>query len=134
MSTTSINPEYDRAAFDLTITHGTCYSQFKLFQIVLYQAVVIFVADIIMLLAPMLILCGLQMPKRQIAALMAIFGTGQYKTAQNASILMSNPGTIACIAPVVRFSTLDYLRKGTTDLTCTKTYSNTCLQVANNQP
>ncbi|KAJ5560714.1 hypothetical protein N7513_003113 [Penicillium frequentans] len=27
------------------------------------------------------------------------------------------PGIIACIAPVVRFSTLDYLRIGTTDLT-----------------
>ncbi|KAJ6111846.1 hypothetical protein N7523_007907 [Penicillium sp. IBT 18751x] len=90
-----------RAAFDLTITNATCYSQFKLFQIVLYQAVLIFVADIIMLIAPMSILCGLQMPARKIAALMAIFGTG----------------IIACIAPVVRFSTLDYLRKGTTDLT-----------------
>ncbi|KAJ5668174.1 uncharacterized protein N7477_006744 [Penicillium maclennaniae] len=89
------------AAFDLTITNATCYSQFKLFQIVLYQAVLIFVADIIMLIAPMSILCGLQMPVRKIAALMAIFGTG----------------IIACIAPVVRFSTLDYLRKGTTDLT-----------------
>ncbi|KAJ5118780.1 hypothetical protein N7526_010417 [Penicillium atrosanguineum] len=90
-----------RAAFDLTIKNATCYSQFKLFQIVLYQAVLIFVADIIMLLAPVPILYGLQMPTRKIAALMAIFGTG----------------IIACIAPVVRFSTLDYLRKGTTDLT-----------------
>ena len=79
--TTSINQEYNRAAFDLTITTATCYSQFKLFQIVLYQAVLIFVADIIMLLAPMLILCGLQMPARKIAALMAIFGTGLYNYA-----------------------------------------------------
>ncbi|KAJ5813271.1 uncharacterized protein N7503_000021 [Penicillium pulvis] len=47
------------------------------------------------------ILCQLNMPTRKIVALMAIFGTG----------------IIACIAPVVRFSTLDYLRIGTTDLT-----------------
>ncbi|KAJ5662822.1 hypothetical protein N7507_003553 [Penicillium longicatenatum] len=41
------------------------------------------------------------MPTRKIVALLVIFGTG----------------IIACIAPVVRFSTLDYLRKGTKDLT-----------------
>ncbi|KAJ5889115.1 hypothetical protein N7504_009925 [Penicillium tannophilum] len=90
-----------RAAFDMTVTNATCYSQFKLFQIVLYQAVLIFVSDVIILLAPMPILCQLNMPTRKIVALVAIFGTG----------------IIACIAPVVRFSTLDYLRIGTTDLT-----------------
>ncbi|PTU24981.1 hypothetical protein P175DRAFT_0498082 [Aspergillus ochraceoroseus IBT 24754] len=90
-----------RAAYDLTITNGKCYSQFKLFQIVLYQAVLIFVGDLIILVAPMPILCRLNMPMRKIVALMIIFGSG----------------IIACIAPIVRFSTLDYLRKGTTDLT-----------------
>ncbi|KKK16667.1 hypothetical protein AOCH_001585 [Aspergillus ochraceoroseus] len=89
------------AAYDLTITNGKCYSQFKLFQIVLYQAVLIFVGDLIILVAPMPILCRLNMPMRKIVALMIIFGSG----------------IIACIAPIVRFSTLDYLRKGTTDLT-----------------
>ncbi|KAJ5520802.1 hypothetical protein N7463_001255 [Penicillium fimorum] len=69
--------------------------------ITLYQAVLIFVSDIIILLAPMAILCRLQMPTRKIIALVAIFGSG----------------VIACISPVVRFSTLDYLRNGTTDLT-----------------
>jgi len=39
-------------------------------------------------------------------------------------VLILTPGIIACIAPVVRFSTLDYLRIGTTDLTCKK-----CFQV-----
>ncbi|KAJ5371888.1 hypothetical protein N7517_003894 [Penicillium concentricum] len=72
-----------RAAFDLTIKNPTCYSQYKLFQITLYQAVLIF------------------MPTRKVVALVAIFGSG----------------IIACISPVVRFSTLDYLRNGTTDLT-----------------
>lgn len=33
-------------------------------------------------------------------------------------VLILSLGIIACIAPVVRFSTLDYLRIGTTDLTC----------------
>ncbi|KAJ5545270.1 hypothetical protein N7535_006347 [Penicillium sp. DV-2018c] len=90
-----------RAAFDMTVTDGKCYTQYKLFQIVLYQAVLIFVCDVIILVAPLVILCGLNMPTRKILALMAIFGSG----------------IIACISPVVRFSTLDYLRKGTTDLT-----------------
>ncbi|KAJ5210076.1 hypothetical protein N7472_000215 [Penicillium cf. griseofulvum] len=90
-----------RAAFDLTVKNPTCYSQYKLFQITLYQAVLIFVCDIIILIAPMVILCRLQMPTRKIIALVAIFGSG----------------IIACISPVVRFSTLDYLRNGTTDLT-----------------
>ncbi|KAJ5153877.1 uncharacterized protein N7500_009316 [Penicillium coprophilum] len=90
-----------RAVFDLTVKNPTCYSQYKLFQITLYQAVFIFVCDVIILLAPMFILCKLQMPTRKVIALVAIFGSG----------------VIACISPVVRFSTLDYLRNGTTDLT-----------------
>ncbi|KAJ5801560.1 uncharacterized protein N7518_003628 [Penicillium psychrosexuale] len=90
-----------RGAYDLTVANPKCYSQYKLFQITLYQAVLIFVCDVIILIAPLVILCGLQMPTRKIIALMAIFGSG----------------IIACISPVVRFSTLDYLRHGTTDLT-----------------
>ncbi|KAJ5609048.1 hypothetical protein N7528_009615 [Penicillium herquei] len=89
-----------RAAFDTSVK-GNCYSQFKLYQITLYQAVLIFVSDIIILVSPMVVVCGLNMPTRKIVALMFIFGSG----------------TIACIAPLVRFSTLDYLRHGTTDLT-----------------
>ncbi|KAJ5934270.1 hypothetical protein N7466_003817 [Penicillium verhagenii] len=88
-------------AFDTSVTDAKCYSQFKLYQITLYQAVLIFVADVVILIAPMAILSRLNMPTRKIVALMAIFGTG----------------IIACIAPIVRFSTLDYLRYGTTDLT-----------------
>ncbi|KGO78276.1 hypothetical protein PITC_058790 [Penicillium italicum] len=90
-----------RAAYDLTITNPSCYSQYKLFQIVLYQAVLIFVCDVIILIAPLVILCGLNLPTRKILALIVIFGSG----------------VIACISPVVRFSTLDYLRNGTSDLT-----------------
>ncbi|KAJ5967000.1 hypothetical protein N7501_003248 [Penicillium viridicatum] len=90
-----------RAAYDLSIPNPICYSQYKLFQITLYQAVLIFVCDVIILVAPLVVLCGLQLPTRKIIALMLIFGSG----------------IIACISPVVRFSTLDYLRYGTTDLT-----------------
>ncbi|KAJ5736209.1 uncharacterized protein N7483_001334 [Penicillium malachiteum] len=89
-----------RAAYDTSVT-GNCYSQFKLYQITLYQAVLIFVSDVIILISPMVVLCGLNMPTRKIVALMFIFGSG----------------IIACIAPLVRFSTLDYLRHGTEDLT-----------------
>lgn len=92
-----------RAAFDMSIQNANCYTSFQLYQIVLYQAVLIFVADLIILVAPIPILCGLKMPTRKIIALFAIFGSG----------------IIACIAPLVRFSALDYLRTGSTDLTCT---------------
>ncbi|KAJ5817132.1 hypothetical protein N7447_009365 [Penicillium robsamsonii] len=67
----------------------------------IFVKLLIFVSDVIILLAPMVILCRLQMPTRKVVALVAIFGSG----------------IIACISPVVRFSTLDYLRNGTTDLT-----------------
>jgi hypothetical protein len=63
----------------MSIKGAKCYSQFRLFQITLYQAVLIFVSDVIILLAPMPVLCGLQLPRRKILALIAIFGTGQYK-------------------------------------------------------
>lgn len=36
--------------------------------------------------------------------------------------ILTRPGIIACIAPLVRFSTLGYLRQGTTDLTCKHYY------------
>lgn len=39
-------------------------------------------------------------------------------------VLILTSGIIACIAPVVRFSTLDYLRIGTTDLTCKKFFQS----------
>ncbi|OQD96238.1 hypothetical protein PENVUL_c093G05183 [Penicillium vulpinum] len=98
----SMQPSEDgSASYDLSVKNPTCFTQYKLFQITLYQAVLIFVCDVIILLAPMAILCRLQMPTRKIIALVAIFGSG----------------IIACISPVVRFSTLDYLRNGTTDLT-----------------
>lgn len=106
------------AAYDLSITNPTCYSQFKLFQITLYQAVVIFVCDVIILIAPLVVLCRLQLPTRKVVALMLIFGSGLYTPHYNRplEILIPTSGIIACISPVVRFSTLDYLRHGTADL------------------
>ncbi|KAL4808577.1 hypothetical protein BDV18DRAFT_157521 [Aspergillus unguis] len=96
-----------RAAFDLTIKNPQCYDHYTLYQITLYQAVLIFVGDLIMLIAPVPVLVGLKMPTRKIVALLAIFGSG----------------IIACIAPIVRFSTLDYLRNGSQDLTFDATSS-----------
>ncbi|KAJ5395162.1 uncharacterized protein N7487_009465 [Penicillium crustosum] len=107
------------ATYDLSITNPTCYSQFKLFQITLYQAVLIFVCDVIILIAPLVVLCGLQLPTRKVIALMLIFGSGLYtpRYKKALEILILTSGIIACISPVVRFSTLDYLRYGTADLT-----------------
>ncbi|OJJ03943.1 hypothetical protein ASPVEDRAFT_152368 [Aspergillus versicolor CBS 583.65] len=96
-----------RAAFDMSIKNPNCYTRYTLYQITLYQAVLIFVGDLIMLLAPVPVLIQLKMPTRKIVALLAIFGSG----------------IIACIAPIVRFSTLDYLRVGSNDLTFDATSS-----------
>ncbi|KAL4900270.1 hypothetical protein BDW74DRAFT_188641 [Aspergillus multicolor] len=96
-----------RAAYDRSIQDPDGFSQFTLYQITLYQAVLIFVGDLIILIAPLPILCRLRMPTRKIVALLVIFGSG----------------IIACIAPLVRFSTLGYLRDGSTDLTFTSTSS-----------
>ncbi|KAL4953548.1 hypothetical protein BDW69DRAFT_200097 [Aspergillus filifer] len=96
-----------RAAYDQSIQTADCYSTYTLYQIVLYQAVLIFVGDFVMLLAPIPILMGLKMPTKKIVGLLAIFGSG----------------VIACIAPIVRFSTLDYLRAGSRDLTFDATSS-----------
>ncbi|KAL4940543.1 hypothetical protein BDV06DRAFT_223986 [Aspergillus oleicola] len=96
-----------RAAYDMSIRNANCYSHFVLYRITLYQAVLIFIGDFVMLLAPIPILMGLNMPTRKIIGLLAIFGSG----------------IIACIAPIVRFSTLDYLRTGSNDLTFDATSS-----------
>ncbi|BCS23670.1 uncharacterized protein APUU_40114S [Aspergillus puulaauensis] len=96
-----------RAAFDTSIKNPNCYNRYTLYKITLYQAVLIFMGDLVMLVAPVPILMGLKMPTRKIVALLAIFGSG----------------IIACIAPIVRFSTLDYLRQGSTDLTFDATSS-----------
>ncbi|KAL4965726.1 uncharacterized protein BDV14DRAFT_199500 [Aspergillus stella-maris] len=96
-----------RAAYDQSIQTADCYSTYTLYQIVLYQAVLIFVGDFVMLLAPVPILMRLKMPTKKIVGLLAIFGSG----------------IIACIAPIVRFSTLDYLRAGSSDLTFDATSS-----------
>lgn len=124
-----INQQNYRAAYDLSITNPKCYSQFKLFQITLYQAVIIFVCDVIILIAPLVVLCGLQLPTRKVIALMLIFGSGLYTPRYNQAlaILISTSGIIACISPVVRFSTLDYLRYGTADLTCEHTLTRILL-------
>lgn len=90
-----------RAAFDQTITNATCFSKFRLFQITLYQAVLMFAVDLAILILPMPVLISLKMPVRKTLAICLIVSTG----------------IIASIAPVVRFSTLDYLLKGATDLT-----------------
>ncbi|KAL4746957.1 hypothetical protein BDW72DRAFT_206910 [Aspergillus terricola var. indicus] len=84
-----------RAAYDRSIQNPDCFSQFTLYQVTLYQAVLIFVSDLIILVASLPVLCGLRMQTR----------------------------IIACIASCVRSSTLDYLREGSTDLTFTSTSS-----------
>ncbi|KAI9923865.1 hypothetical protein MW887_008170 [Aspergillus wentii] len=97
-----------RGAYDLAIAAtAKCLTTFQLYQVTLYQAVLIFVTDIIILLIPMPVLCGLQMPTRKIVALMFVFSTG----------------IIACISPIVRFSTLGYLLHGATDTTFDSTSS-----------
>ncbi|KAF4309031.1 hypothetical protein GTA08_BOTSDO03135 [Botryosphaeria dothidea] len=96
-----------RAGWDKTLTEAKCFSTFTIYQITLYQAVILFVTDLIILLLPIPLLYKLNMRAGKKVACALIFGSG----------------IIACISPMVRFSTLDYLLQGSVDITYSSTSS-----------
>ena len=79
-----------------------CFSNSVAYGIFMYQAVVIFACDIVMFLLPFPVLFKLQMSTSKRFALLAVFGSG----------------VVACVAPAVRFKSLDFYKTGSTDTTC----------------
>lgn len=66
-----------RAFFDKTIQDATCWSSDTLFAVTMYQGVVMFVMDIVILLLPMRGIWQLQMPVRKRLWLAFMFSFGK---------------------------------------------------------
>ncbi|KAI9734359.1 MAG: hypothetical protein M1834_002465 [Cirrosporium novae-zelandiae] len=96
-----------RAAYDKTILDAKCMSTHTLFSITMFQAVTMFITDIVILIIPIPIIWKLNMPLKKQLAVMTMFGSG----------------IIAILAGIIRFSTLTYLKDGGTDVTYTSASS-----------
>lgn len=95
-----------RAFWDKTITTATCFSTDTMFGITMYQGVVMFVCDVIIVGLPILPIWGLQMPVKRRLSVVFLFSFG----------------ILASAAALVRFSTLAYT-KDSVDITCTYSHS-----------
>ncbi|KIA75463.1 hypothetical protein HK57_00046 [Aspergillus ustus] len=89
-----------RAFWDKTIITGECFTNETMFAITMYQGVLMFVCDVVIIVLPMPAIWKLQMALRK--RLLVLF--------------MFSFGFVACVAALVRFSTLVYT-KDTTDMT-----------------
>jgi hypothetical protein len=97
-----------RAFWDKTRTiepvpdSGACFSAEKTFAINMYQGVLLFLFDIILLILPIPTVCKLDMPTRHRVLVLLLFGLG----------------LVACAAALVRFVIVVYVQN-TTDMPCT---------------
>ncbi|KAL4811646.1 hypothetical protein BDW67DRAFT_171532 [Aspergillus spinulosporus] len=90
-----------RAFWDKTILTAKCFSSDTLFAITMYQGVLMFICDVVIIVLPMPAIWKLQMTLKKRLLVLFLFSFG----------------FIACVAALVRFSTLVYT-KDTTDMTC----------------
>lgn len=79
-----------------------CYSSDVAYGIFMYQAVMLFACDIIIFLLPFPALIKLNMGSAKKTALLLVFGSG----------------AVACIAPAVRFESIQFYKSGSSDTTC----------------
>lgn len=79
-----------------------CFSTDITYAIFMYQAVVLFVCDMIIFLLPFPALVKLNMRPDKKAALLLVFGSG----------------LVACIAPAIRFESIQFYKSGSSDTTC----------------
>lgn len=90
-----------RAFWDKTILTATCFSNTTMFAITMYQGVLMFVCDLIIIGLPIPPIWGLNMPVKKRLLVLLLFSFG----------------IVASAAALVRFSTLAYT-KDSTDMTC----------------
>ncbi|RAH39822.1 uncharacterized protein BO95DRAFT_377114 [Aspergillus brunneoviolaceus CBS 621.78] len=90
-----------QAAYDKTLTHATCYTPETSYAILMMQGVVMFVLDVIILILPMRPIWQLQMPMKKRLLVIGLLCIG----------------FTACVAALVRFSTLKFAND-TTNFTC----------------
>lgn len=79
-----------------------CFTSDVAYGIFMYQAVVLFACDIIIFLLPFPALIKLHMGSAKKTALLLVFGSG----------------LIACIAPAIRFKSIQFYKSGSSDTTC----------------
>ncbi|KAL7941028.1 hypothetical protein V8C42DRAFT_361425 [Trichoderma barbatum] len=78
-----------------------CFPAMTSYAIFMYQAVLIFCCDIVMFLLPFPALMSVQLSSSKSIALLAVFGSG----------------IVACIAPAIRFKSLNFYKTGSNDTT-----------------
>jgi len=85
------------AFWDKALPNYTCFSANTLFGILMYQGVLMFITDVIIITLPMPIIWKLQMPLKKRLMVLGLFSFG----------------FVACIAALVRFTTLVYTKHST---------------------
>ncbi|PYH84398.1 hypothetical protein BO82DRAFT_304497 [Aspergillus uvarum CBS 121591] len=81
-----------QAAYNKTLTHATCYAPETSYAILMMQGVIMFVLDVIILVLPMRPIWQLQMPMKKRLLVLGLLCIG----------------FTACVAALVRFSTLKF--------------------------
>ncbi|KAL2824309.1 hypothetical protein BDW59DRAFT_173026 [Aspergillus cavernicola] len=89
-----------RGFWDKTILSAKCFSADTLFALTMYQGVLMFIFDVAIIILPMPAIWKLQMPLKKRLLVLFVFSFG----------------LVACVAALVRFTTLVYT-KDTTDMT-----------------
>lgn len=79
-----------------------CFSTDVTYVIFMYQAATLFACDVIIFLLPFPALVKLNMGSAKKTALLLVFGSG----------------LVACIAPAIRFESIQFYKSGSTDTTC----------------
>lgn len=91
-----------------------CMSSDSLFGLMLFQAIVMLLTDMVILVMPMVPLWRLKLPLRKRLEVMLLFGLGAYPSHAALpppfSSLTHPAGALACIAALVRFWTLSTLK------------------------
>lgn len=79
-----------------------CFSKDVSYGIFMYQAVMLFACDVIIFVLPFPALIQLHMGSAKKTALLLVFGSG----------------LVACIAPAIRFQSIQFYKSGSSDTTC----------------
>ena len=106
-----------QAAYDKAITNSSCYPTETSYAILMMQGVIMFVLDVSILVLPIRPIWQLQMPIRRRILVLGLLCIGKFSRKFNSPIIKYCPGFTACVAALVRFSTLKFAND-TTNFTC----------------
>lgn len=106
-----------QAAYDKTITNSSCYPTETSYAILMMQGVIMFVLDVSILVLPIRPIWQLQMPIRRRILVLGLLCIGEFLEEFKSPITHYCAGFTACVAALVRFSTLKFAND-TTNFTC----------------